>query len=450
MKKILIIGGGGREHAIAWKIKQDNHDVEFFFAPGNGGTAMLGINTQLKSTETSELLGFAAEQQIDLTLAIPDDCLASGIVDIFRQNNLRIFGPTKAASVLEWSKAFSKAFMERNSLPTARFKNFSIHAEALAYLEGHPLPVVVKASGLALGKGVSICRTKEEAAAALKEIMIDRKFGDSGNEVVVEEFLVGSELSVHAFTDGKESVLFPPSRDYKTIGESNTGPNTGGMGSVAPVQDVTPEQLAHIKTGIVTPTISAMSAEGYPFSGVLYPGLMLTYASPEELSGQGAPAAPVTSASLRDSIVMVPKILEYNARFGDPETQTYMRLLKSNLLTVIDACIDGTLTEDKVAWKDSFACTVVLASSGYPGPFERGFEIRGIEDAEKDPNVKVFHAGTAWNEGKLVTNGGRVLGVTAEADTLDNALELAYRAAALIDFQGKYMRTDIGKNRNFI
>ncbi len=418
-QKILILGGGGREHAIGWRIKEDHPDADLFFAPGNGGTAALGTNLPIPVTDIPKLVDFAEEESIDLTLAIPDDPLSLGIVDAFEEKGLRIFGPRKAAAELEWSKAYAKSFMSRNRLPTAAFKTFISHDEALSYARNGSLPIVIKASGLALGKGVYVCRQIDEAEIALKEIMLDKRFGQSGNEVVIEEFLEGPEASIHAFCDGKTAILFPPSRDHKTIGEGGTGPNTGGMGTISPLDDISIESLRAIEGEIVQPAIVAMKEEGRPFKGILFPGLMMT--------DEG------------------PKLLEFNARFGDPETQTYMRLFEGDLLSVFESCIDGTLSADQVRWAEGYACTIVLASEGYPGAYEKGKEISGIEEAESDSRIKVFHAGTALEEGRLVTNGGRVLGVTATDRTMEEALDAAYAAADKIQFDGKYMRRDIGR-----
>jgi phosphoribosylamine--glycine ligase len=420
-QKILIIGGGGREHAIGWKISQSERAGELYFAPGNGGTTALGTNVDIKATDIAALIEFVKKEKIDLTLAIPDDPLAMGIVDEFQKEGLRIFGPTKRAAQLESSKAFSKNFMASHNLSTATFKVFKDFSKGNEYLMNHSLPVVVKVSGLALGKGVFICETYEEARMALENILIKKAFGEAGSEVVIEEFLTGPEISTHAFSDGKNYSIFPTSQDHKRIGENNTGANTGGMGTVAPLPFVGSELLKKIEDEIIAPTLSSMHKDGNDFRGVLYSGLMLT---PEG-----------------------PKILEYNARFGDPETQTYMRLLDTDLLDIIDACIDGTLNQIQINWKKLSACTIVLASGGYPENYEKGKTIIGIEDAEKENDIIVFQAGTRYNDGKeLVTNGGRVLGVTAVAETLEQALEKAYKAVGKIHFEKMYYRRDIGQS----
>jgi len=430
-QKILIIGGGGREHAIGWKISQSERAGELFFAPGNGGMASLGTNVDIKATDIRALIEFVKKEKIDLTLAIPDDPLALGIVDEFQKEGLRIFGPKKNAAQLESSKAFSKNFMASHNLPTASFKVFKDFVEGDEYLKNHSLPVVVKVSGLALGKGVFICETYEEAKSALENILIKKAFGEAGSEVVIEELLTGPEISTHAFSDGINYSIFPTSQDHKRIGENNTGANTGGMGTVAPLPFVGSELIKKIENEIIAPTLTAMKKDGNSFSGLLYPGLMLT---PEG-----------------------PKILEYNARFGDPETQSYMRLLDTDLLDIIDACIDGTLNQIQINWKKLSACTIVLASGGYPESYEKGKIISGInsplEEYPKgevdnfDNDIVIFHAGTKYDENNnLVTNGGRVLGVTATAETLEEALEKAYKAVEKIHFEKMYYRRDIGQS----
>src|SRR3989344_6270017 len=366
--KILIVGSVGREHAMGWKVAQSARAGQIYFAPGNGGTEKIGINVNIPATDIPKLVEFAKKEKIDLTMALSDDPLALGIVNELEKEGLRIFGPTKEAAELEWSKAFSKEFMARNGLPTADFEVFDNFTDAKFYLEKCKFPVVIKASGLALGKGVVIAGDKGKATETLEDILVNKIFGESGAEVVIEEFLEGTEVSVHAFTDGKTYRIFPISQDHKKAGEGNTGPNTGGMGTIAPVPFVNDEQIQNIRENIVSKTLAKMREEGKPFKGVLYPGLMLT----------------------KDG----PKILEYNARFGDPETQTYLRLLETDILDIIDACIDGTLEQLEIKWKDLSACTVVLASQGYPGNYEKGKEIKGIDAAEMEADIVVFHAGT--------------------------------------------------------
>lgn len=421
-EKILIVGaGGGREHAIGWKVAQSPRAGKLFFARGNAGTAQLGENLDIKDTEISALVEFAKQNKIDLTLATNDDSVALGLVDEFKKAGLRIWGPTKAASQLEWSKTFSKNFMKKHGLPTAKFEIFNDYNKALEYVRGQNFPLVIKANGLALGKGVVICATLDVAQKALEEIMVKKIFGESGREVVIEEFMVGPEISIHAFSDGKNYKMFPPSQDHKKIGEGDTGLNTGGVGTIAPLPFIHNDQMREIEKNIVASTLSGMQNDGAIYEGILYPGLMLT--------DHGH----------------TPKILEYNARFGDPEAQVYVRLLENDILDVIDASIDGKLNEIEVKWQKTFACNIVLCSEGYPGSYEKGKIITGIKDAEKNGNVVVFHAGTKRNEkGELVTNGGRVLGVSATGLTLQKALHTAYEAISKIHFEGLYFRKDIG------
>ncbi len=419
-QKILIVGGGGREHSVGWKISQSPNAGDIYFAPGNAGTAKIGTNVAISATDIPKLIDFVKSEKIDLTLALPDDPLALGIVDAFRKENLRIFGPTKSAAELEWSKAFSKNFMRKHNLPTARFKTFSNFEDARQYIDLQNMPIVVKASGLALGKGVIIAQTKKEAHLALEDILIKKVFGEAGNEVVIEEFLTGTEISTHAFSDGLTYSIFPTSQDHKKIGENDIGLNTGGMGTIAPLPFVSDELFYDIESKIVAPTLEGMKKEENLFEGILYPGLMLTIAGP--------------------------KILEYNARFGDPETQTYMRLLDTDLLDIINAIIDKRLNQIKVKWKSLSACTIILASGGYPEKYEKGKTIQGIEEAEFVEDIIIFHSGTKLDENRnIVTNGGRVLGVSATGANLKEALDKAYKAVNKISFEGMYYRKDIGK-----
>ena len=429
-QKILIIGSGGREHAIGWKLKQSPNAGELFFAPGNGGTVELGINIDIKATDISKLIEFVKKEKIDLTLAIPDDPLALGIVDEFKKENLRIWGPTKNAAQLEWSKAYAKNFMQRHNLPTAKFKVFSAEGgsasggtgfeKANQYLETQSFPIVIKASGLALGKGVIVAETKDEAIEALNNILVKKVFGNAGNEVVIEEFLTGPEISTHAFSDGESYSILPTSQDHKRIGEGDMGLNTGGMGTIAPISFVSAEILKNIENTIIAPTLEGMKKENNPFLGLLYPGLMMTETGP--------------------------KIIEFNSRFGDPETQTYLRLLDTDLLDIFNACVDKKLKDIEIKWKKCFACNIVLASGGYPEHYEKGKIISGIKDAEMQNDIVIFHAGTKLDKNSnLVTNGGRVLGVSATGETLKEALEKAYKAIEKISFEGMYYRKDIGK-----
>ncbi len=420
-QKILIIGaGGGREHALGWKIAQSERVGELFFARGNAGTAKLGTNLDIKETEILKLLEFTRKEKIDLTLVVSDNPLSVGMVDEFQKVGLRVWGPSKGASELEWSKAYAKDFMKRHNIPTAKYAVFNDFEKAKIYVEKGQVPVVIKASGLALGKGVTVAQTKEKAIEALQKIFIDKIFGVGGNEVVIEEYLEGVEISTHAISDGKNFKIFPSSQDHKRIFDGNAGPNTGGMGVIAPLPFVNNILLARIEKEIVAPTLAGMTKEGRPFVGILYPGIMLTKNGP--------------------------KVFEFNARFGDPETQTYMRLLDTDLLDIIDASIDGKLNNLEIKWKkDTFACNIALASGGYPGNYEKGNPIF-IEEGGGGGDIVIFHAGTKMEKGKLVTNGGRVLGVSAVGNTLQETLDKTYKAIDKISFKGMQYRRDIGKS----
>jgi len=419
--KILIIGaGGGREHAIAWKISQSTRAGELFFTRGNAGTATLGTNLETKETEISKLIEFAKQEKIDLTLALSDDPLALGVVDEFKKQGLRIWGPTKAAAKLEWSKAYAKDFMKRNDIPTAKYEVFADLEKAKTYIQKESTPIVIKASGLALGKGVTVAQTRDEAINALEQIFIKKIFGNAGNEVVIEEYLSGIEISIHAISDGKSWRVFPASQDHKRIFDGNTGPNTGGMGTIAPLPFVDNATMKRIEKEIIEPTINSMAKEGRPFAGILYPGIMLTKEGP--------------------------KVFEFNARFGDPETQTYMRLLETDILDIVDASVDGKISDLKIKWKENtYACNIALASGGYPGNYEKGKVISGISDIKNEKDIIVFHAGTKNEEGVLKTNGGRVLGVSATGDNLQEAVQKAYKAIEKISFEGMQYRKDIGR-----
>lgn len=415
-RKILIIGRGGREHALVWKLSQSPKAGKIFVAPGNGGTRELAVNIPINEDEIDRLVDFAKENKIDITIVGPDSALADGIVDEFQKNGLKIFGPSKYAAQIESSKSFAKKMMMEENIPTARFEIFSNYSEAWKYAIEQGLPIVIKASGLALGKGVHICKTIEEVETALKEIMLDRKYGDAGNEVVVEECLKGQEASAHFFSDGFTTKPFPITQDHKPILAGNQGPNTGGMGIVP--KPLSPETMAEIKKRVVNPMISAFRKKRKPFIGVLYPGLMIT------LKGIS--------------------VLEYNARFGDPETQYYMRALKTDLIDIIEACLEGKLSEIEIEWDSTPCVCVVVSSGGYPGEYKKGFPISGIDQAEKIPGVVIFHAGTTYEDEKIKTSGGRVLGVTAIGETIEIALKRAYGAISLIKFDGMYYREDIG------
>ncbi len=418
----MIVGAAGRDHALAWKLSQASRIGEIFVAPGNGGTALIATNVAIAVDAFDELIAFAKANAVDIVYVSGDDELGAGLVDMCNAAGLKAFGPTKAAARIESSKAFSKDFMISHDIPTAAYKTFKDYDAAKTYIQTQPLPVVIKASGLAAGKGAIICRTLDEAETSLYEIMVDKMFGSAGDKVVIEEFMEGPEISIHVFSDGSTYKLFPPAQDHKAIYEGNSGPNTGGMGTLAPLPYVSDELMNEIDRKIVAPVISGMREMGCEFKGVLYPGIMLT--------SEG------------------PKVLEYNARFGDPETQSYLRLLETDLLEILEACIDGTLDKVNLKWSDKTAVNIVLASAGYPEAYEKGKEIIGITEAENNDDIVVFQAGTTLKDNALLTNGGRVLGVSAVGDNLDDALAKAYSAAEHIQFEGKTLRTDIGKAHN--
>ena len=414
---VLIIGSGGREHALAWKLKQSPRIGKLYVAPGNGGTRQVAENIPIEATDIDELVQFDGKNNVGLTVVGPDGPLALGVVDAFQARGLRIFGPTRAAAEIESSKAFAKTLMNEAGIPTAIFKIFSEYDKALAYVRERGTPIVVKASGLARGKGAYVCKTLAQAEDALAEIMLQRVHKDAGNAVVIEEFLDGQEISIHAFCDGKTFVLLPPAEDHKPIGEGDEGKNTGGMGTIAPLSWVSAGTMRVVGEQIVRKTLNALAKRGRPFAGLLYPGLKMT------ASGS--------------------KVLEFNARFGDPETQSYMRLLKTDLFGILEACVDGTLAQLTIEWHSGFAACVVLASGGYPDEYRKGVPISGVAEAERVPDVVLFHAGTSF-DGELKTSGGRVLGVTAIGGTLRDALLRAYEAVQLIQFGGMQYRRDIG------
>ena len=416
---ILIVGGGGREHALAWKIKQSQKIKDIFIAPGNPGTAKLGINIPIQKKE--EIIDWLEKNKVGLVLIGPDNFLADGIVDEIENLGIPVFGPTKEASKIEWSKSFAKQFMLDEGIPTAKFMVFNNLDEANKYIETQNFPLVIKASGLALGKGVIVAKTLEEAQKTLLEIMSDKIFGEAGNEIVIEEFLVGKEISTHAFCDGESVSMFPSSQDHKTIFEDDLGPNTGGMGTIAPVPWVTKEQMKAIEDQIVRPTIEALKKRGNPFKGILFPGIMITESGP--------------------------KVIEFNARFGDPETESYMRILKTDLVDILFSCVNGKLNEQKIEWEKYSACTIMCASKGYPGIYEKGKKILGLDNLEK--NIIVYHAGTKEIDGEIMTNGGRVLGISATGNNLKEALSKAYEATRNISFDGMQYRRDIGAKSVF-
>lgn len=414
---VLVVGSGSREHALCWKLRQSPRVGKIYLAPGNGGTSQAAQNVPIGVMEFEKLADFAAEKKVGLTIVGPDDPLGSGIVDVFKARNLKVFGPSKAAAQIESSKAFAKHLMHEAGVPTAEFQVFKNHDEALNYVRIQGAPIVIKASGLSLGKGVYVCTSIAEAEEALQDIMLDQQFGDAGNEVVIEEFLGGQEISIHAFCSGTNFVLFPTSQDHKQVGEGDTGPNTGGMGVIAPVPWVSAEELQKIGETVVKPTLEILAKRGASYEGVLYPGLKMTSKGP--------------------------KVLEFNARFGMPECEAYMRLLKTDLLDICESIADGVLPTS-IEWNAGFAVNIMLASNGYPGEYKKGLPITGIQEAEQDPSVFVFHAGTKIENNQLLTNGGRVLAVTAVGETLREALDSAYAATEKIQFEGKYLRHDIG------
>ncbi len=415
--KLLIIGGGGREHALAWKLKQSSRVSGVFCAPGNAGIAQVATCVPIKVTDHEALLKFARDERIGLTVVGPDDVLAAGIVDLFEANGLRIFGPTRAAAQLESSKVFAKEFMQRHGIPTARSGNFSDSIEAQKFAQRMAYPVVVKADGLALGKGVIIAQNNWQAALAIHEIMDARKFGDAGSRVVIEEFLEGEECSIHALVDGASYLLFPGAQDHKRALDGDLGPNTGGMGTFSPPSKLlTPDMEARVRREVLDPFIAGLAKDGIRYRGMLFPGLMIDAAGP--------------------------KVLEFNCRFGDPETQVLLPRLESDLLDLLEATIDGRLAQTEAKWSRESAVCVVMASGGYPSSYATGKAIAGLDAAGKDATV--FHAGTRMESGRITTAGGRVLGVTALAGDLAAARARAYESVAQIHFEGAHFRRDIG------
>ena len=410
--KVLVVGGGGREHALVWKLSQSPRVTEIYCAPGNAGTQPRNVN--ISATDLDGLLAFALEKKIDFTVVGMDASLALGIVDLFKENGLRIFGPSKAAAAIESSKVFAKDLMRKYGIPTARYGAFDDYNDATRYLDGVEFPIVIKADGLALGKGVVICANRQQALDALDVIMVRGEFGDSGKQVVIEEFLRGREISVFAFCDGKDVLPFASARDYKRALDGDQGLNTGGMGSISPCPYYTDELHKYCMERIFLPTVSAMKAEGRPYTGVLYFGLMDT----------------------SDGV----KVLEYNARFGDPETQAVLPRMESDLLDALEACVDGTLGGVSVKMSQESAVCVIMASSGYPGKYETGKVIRGL-----GKDATVFHAGTKTHGGEVRTNGGRVLGVVGMGGDVDQAARAAYTAVGGITFDDAHFRKDIGK-----
>ena len=417
--KVLIVGGGGREHAIAYCVAKSSKVEKMYCAPGNAGIAELAECVPIGAMEFDKLVTFAKEKEIDLAIVGMDDPLVGGLIDEFEKAGIRAFGPRKNAAILEGSKAFSKDLMKKYDIPTAAYENFDNADEALAYLETAKFPIVLKADGLALGKGVLICNTLEEAKAGVKEIMLDKKFGASGNTMVVEEFMTGREVSVLSFVDGKTIKTMTSAQDHKRAKDGDQGLNTGGMGTFSPSPFYTKEVDEFCRKYVYQKTVDAMAAEGREFKGIIFFGLMLTEDGP--------------------------KVLEYNARFGDPEAQVVLPRMKNDLIDVIEACIDGTLDQVDLQFEDNAAVCVVLASEGYPVSYEKGFPITGLEEFKKHEGYYCFHAGTKFNGDQIVTNGGRVLGVTAKGKNLKEARANAYAATEWVNFKNKYMRHDIGK-----
>ena len=416
---VMVVGGGGREHAICWKLSKSPKVDELYCAPGNAGIAEVAKCVDIGVMDFEKIADFAKKEAFDLVVVGPDDPLAGGIVDVLEEKGLRVFGPRKNAAILEGSKAFSKDLMKKYGIPTAAYETFDTPEAALKYLETAPVPIVLKADGLALGKGVLICNTREEAKEGVKTLMLDKQFGHAGDRIVVEQFMTGREVSVLSFVDGKTIKTMTSAQDHKRAGDGDTGLNTGGMGTFSPSPFYTKEVEEFCSEHIYQATVDAMAAEGREFKGVIFFGLMLTEEGP--------------------------KVLEYNARFGDPEAQVVLPRMKNDLIEVVEACIDGTLDQVDLQFEDNAAVCVVLASEGYPVSYEKGFPIQGLEEFNKHEGYYCFHAGTKLQDGQIVTNGGRVLGVTAKGKDLKEARANAYAATEWVQFENKYMRHDIGK-----
>lgn len=417
--RVLVVGSGGREHAICLAASKSERVDKLYCAPGNAGISQVAEIVPIKAMEFEALADFAVENNIDFTIIGMDDPLVGGIVDVFEKKGLKVFGPNKAAAILEGSKAFSKDLMKKYNIPTASYENFDNPEDAIEYIKKAKLPIVLKADGLALGKGVLICNTLEEALSGVKTIMQDKKFGDAGSTMVVEEFMTGREVSVLTFCDGKTIKIMSSSQDHKRAGDGDSGLNTGGMGTFSPSPFYTNEVDDFCKQYIYQPTVDAMAKEGRPFKGVIFFGLMITDDGP--------------------------KVLEYNARFGDPEAQVVLPRMKNDIIDVLEACVDGTLDAIELEFEDNAAVCVVLASEGYPVSYEKGYKISGLDRFDNN-EYYCFHAGTAFDdEGNFITNGGRVLGVTAKGDDLIEARQKAYDATEWVSFDNKYMRHDIGK-----
>ena len=414
---VLLIGSGGREHAIAWKLAQSKDLTKLYIAPGNPGTAQCGRNISIGADDADELLDFARQNDVGLVVVGPEDPLAAGLVDAFETAGIKAFGPTAGAAQLEADKAFARQLMRSSSVSTAEGRTFDRFSDARAYIASRDEPVVVKAAGLAKGKGVFVCDDPSDGILAAEKIMCDKVFGPAGDRIIVEDKLLGEEASILAFVDGRNIYLMESSQDHKPIGDGDTGPNTGGMGAYSPAPVVTEDMMNHITREILVPVVDGMNRNGTPYKGILYAGLMIT--------GGG------------------PRVLEFNVRFGDPETQPILARLKSDLLEVLLAVCNGTLDQITLEWDRRPAVCVVMASGGYPGDYEKGKKIVGLQEAQQLEDVIVFHAGTKDMDGDIVTNGGRVLGVTALGQTIRDAKERAYRAVDKIKFDGAYCRRDI-------
>ena len=417
--KVMIVGGGGREHAIAMAVKKSSRVDKIYCCPGNAGIAKIAECENISVMDFDAQVAYAKEKNPDFVIIGPDDPLAAGIVDEFEKAGFKTFGPRKNAAILEGSKAFSKDLMKKYGIPTAAYENFDNADDAIKYLETASFPIVLKADGLALGKGVLICNTKEEAIDGVKSIMLDKQFGSAGNRLVIEEFMTGREVSVLSYTDGKTIKIMTSAQDHKRAGDGDTGLNTGGMGTFSPSPFYTEEVDKFCKENIYQKTVDAMAAEGREFKGIIFFGLMLTQSGP--------------------------KVLEFNARFGDPEAQVVLPRMKNDIIDVMEACVDGDLEKINLEFEDNAAVCVMLASEGYPVKYEKGFEIKGLENFEGKDDYFCFHSGSKFDGDKIVTNGGRVLGVTAKGDNLKEARKKAYDATEWVSFDNKYMRHDIGK-----
>jgi len=416
--KVLVIGSGGREHALAWKIRQSPRVKEVVVLPGNAGTERLARNIRLKPTDLSGILTFAQEEGIDLTVVGPDDVLAAGIVDIFQSSGLRIFGPCQSEARLESSKSFAKHFMLRHGIPTARFGEFESSADARSAIDQFGFPLVVKADGLALGKGVIIAADRSEALKAVDDMIERRRFGEAGRKILFEEFLEGTECSIHALVDGNSYLLFPTAQDHKQVYDGNRGPNTGGMGACSPSRHLDSAHLNEIREQVLEPFLLGIKTEGLDFRGLLFPGMMLTKEGP--------------------------RVLEFNCRFGDPETQAILPRLKTDIVDLLEATIEQRLHTQNPEWDSRAAVCVVMASGGYPGSYETGKSISGLDPVEESAGVTVFHAGTQRIGDRVVTAGGRVIGITATGATVSDAREAAYQAVSKVQFDGSHFRRDIG------